>query len=100
MRVTQRIFVTGASGLLGEALLERLRGDAVEKVRALSRADRTGDDRVEWVRGDLAELGAWAPRLEGCDALLHLGASTGRASAAEHARINHDATRSLVRAAR
>jgi len=95
-----RIFVTGASGLIGRAVLERLRADGLECVRALSRQPRADSEGVEWVRGDLGAGETWAARLEGCAALLHLGASTGRAAAMEHQRTNAQGMRSLVRAAR
>ena len=96
----KRIFVTGASGLIGRALLAQLQADGLENVRALSREQRADSESVEWVRGDLGNVEAWSTRLEGCAALLHLGASTGRASKEQHARINADATRSLLRATR
>ncbi len=97
---SNRIFVTGASGFIGRALLEQVRVDGLETVRALSRSAQPQTTGVEWVQGDLAKVEAWAPRLAGCDTLLHLGASTGRASAREHDLVNLRGTRSLVRAAR
>ena len=97
---TKRIFITGASGLIGRALLTRLAADGTECVRALSRSPREGRAGLEWVRGDLAQVDTWAAQLNGCSAVLHLGASTGRAFASEHRRINSEATRSLVRAVR
>ena len=95
-----RIFVTGASGLIGRAVLERLREDGLECVRALSRQPHADSEGVEWVRGDLSSTDAWTARLEGCVALLHLGASTGRVAAALHQRTNAQGMRSLVRAVR
>lgn len=95
-----RIFVSGASGFIGRALLDQIQADGVEQVRALSRHAQAARAGVEWVRGDLDNVAGWAAQLEGCDALLHLGASTGRASAAVHGRVNAEGTRALVRAAR
>jgi NADH dehydrogenase len=69
-------------------------------VRALSREPRAAGAHVEWIRGDLTRCAGWSAQLEGCDALVHLGASTGRASASVHTSVNLEATRSLVRAAR
>lgn len=117
----ERLFVTGASGLIGRELVAAARADGVEIVRALSRgagpaesvAGTSGPGKsltggsplgepasVEWVRGDLRDPGPWAARLEGCRAVLHLGASTGRASADVHRATNLEATRALIRAAR
>ncbi len=97
---SNRIFVTGASGFIGRALLEQARHDGLESIRALSRSAQVDRENLEWIRGDLADVAAFASRLAGCDTLLHLGASTGRASRSEHERINLQATRSLMRAAR
>lgn len=61
-----RVFVTGATGLVGSRLVDALkaRGDTVF---ALSR--RPGPDVVE---GDPAIAGPWLDRLESCNAVVHL----------------------------
>ncbi|MGW2176918.1 TIGR01777 family oxidoreductase [Streptomyces sp. NPDC001732] len=69
-----RIAVTGASGLIGAALVRSLRADGHEVVRLVRRPARTGDE-VEWDPGrgyvDVAGL-------VGCDAVVHLaGAGVG-----------------------
>jgi hypothetical protein len=72
--LNSRIAVTGASGLIGAALVRSLRADGHEVVRLVRRPARAGDE-VEWDPGrgyvDVAGL-------VGCDAVVHLaGAGVG-----------------------
>jgi uncharacterized protein (TIGR01777 family) len=64
-----KIVVTGASGLLGCKILERLRG---HDVTAVSRRTRTGRDGAVWVQGDIATAGSWQHAVEAADAVIHL----------------------------
>ncbi|MFF3952337.1 TIGR01777 family oxidoreductase [Streptomyces sp. NPDC001890] len=69
-----RIAVTGASGLIGAALVRSLRADGHEVVRLVRHPARAGDE-VEWdpKRGYVDGAG-----LVGCDAVVHLaGAGVG-----------------------
>ncbi|MFJ7196936.1 MULTISPECIES: TIGR01777 family oxidoreductase [unclassified Streptomyces] len=69
-----RIAVTGASGLIGAALVRSLRADGHEVVRLVRHPARAGDE-VEWdpKRGYVDVAG-----LVGCDAVVHLaGAGVG-----------------------
>ncbi|MFJ2869742.1 TIGR01777 family oxidoreductase [Streptomyces sp. NPDC087298] len=69
-----RIAVSGASGLVGTALVRSLRADGHEVVRLVRRPARSGDE-VEWDprRGYVDVAG-----LVGCDAVVHLaGAGVG-----------------------
>ncbi|WP_326765184.1 TIGR01777 family oxidoreductase [Streptomyces sp. NBC_01591] len=69
-----RIAVTGASGLIGAALVRSLRADGHEVVRLVRHPARAGDE-VEWDprRGYVDVAG-----LVGCDAVVHLaGAGVG-----------------------
>lgn len=88
-RSKRRVLVTGATGFVGRAALERLRADgwlvraAVRELPVL--ADRNAS--VDWRRigdlGDLGDLGdmgrtgsdaAWRELVADCDAVLHLAA--------------------------
>lgn len=73
-----RVFITGASGLVGSGLREALlaRGD---EVVALSRRERPSTRPGEqWVAGDVTRDGAWQAAVSGCDAVVHLaGESIG-----------------------
>jgi uncharacterized protein (TIGR01777 family) len=70
-----RVFVTGATGLIGRRVIARLldRGDTV---RALTRSPVSAQAKlppgVEVVTGDVVMPGKWVTRLADCDAVLHL----------------------------
>jgi dihydroflavonol-4-reductase len=103
-----RIFVTGATGLLGHAVLPLLQA-AGHETRALVRnpdaaARWSGQGSVTPVRGDMLDVPAWQGALEGCDAVLHLAACytgyiTGAAGEDTLMKTNVDATLRLAEAA-
>jgi uncharacterized protein (TIGR01777 family) len=66
-----RVFVTGATGLVGARLLPKLteRGDTVV---ALSRKAKPSTANVEWLQGDPAMAGPWVEAIDSCDAVIHL----------------------------
>ena len=67
-----KIFVTGASGLVGKRLVVALasRGN---RVLALSRkSGASGPSGAEAVHGDPSVVGPWLDRLDECDAVVHL----------------------------
>jgi dihydroflavonol-4-reductase len=73
-----RIALTGASGYTGGRLLEALRARG-DEVRVLLRGSTGGGERARAlassvVGGDLADEGALAALVEGCDAVLHVAA--------------------------
>ncbi|MFI9624374.1 TIGR01777 family oxidoreductase [Streptomyces sp. NPDC052042] len=69
-----RIAVSGASGLIGAALVRALRADGHEVVRLVRHPARTGDE-VEW---DPKRRYVDVAGLVGCDAVVHLaGAGVG-----------------------
>ncbi len=71
-----RVFVTGASGLLGSRVCRRLCAKGFEIV-ALSRRPQSGvqDDAAaafRWVRGDPVQAGPWLEEAVAADAVVHL----------------------------
>jgi uncharacterized protein (TIGR01777 family) len=68
-----RVFLTGATGLIGRALARSLAGDGHEVV-ALSRSEAPGGlpAGARVVRGDPAVAGPWREELARCDACVHL----------------------------
>jgi 2-alkyl-3-oxoalkanoate reductase len=70
-----KVFVTGAAGFLGRAVVKAL-SDTGHDVVALVRSDRSSDDsNVRFVRGDVRNPPPWADELQGIDAVVHLAAS-------------------------
>lgn len=73
--MAQRIVVSGASGLIGSALVDSLRADGVEVTR-LVRREPTHEDEVQWQPG---ERDLDPAVLDGAEAVVALGgASVGR----------------------
>jgi dihydroflavonol-4-reductase len=71
---TGSVLVTGGTGFLGRALVERLLG-ARDQVKALARSDASTDELgalgAEPVRGDVLDLEALAAAMRGCDVVYH-----------------------------
>jgi dihydroflavonol-4-reductase len=68
------VLVTGGTGFIGRALLERLVSDGMH-VWALARSDASSDKLAslgaEPVRGDVQDLDALAAAMRGCDLVYH-----------------------------
>lgn len=101
-------FVTGATGLLGSNLCQVLvsQGWRVKGlVRSLEKAKRfQADSGIEWIQGDIGNVSAFAPALEGVDVVFHTAAFFREyyqpgAYWETMKRINVDATMELLRAA-
>lgn len=104
----RRVLVTGASGFVGQAAIERLIADGWDVCAAVRELPPFADhhEGLEWRRiGDLDGEIDWAELVLGCDAVLHLAArvhviSEYAASPLEaYRRVNVAATRCLAAAA-
>jgi nucleoside-diphosphate-sugar epimerase len=101
-----RVLVTGASGFVGAALLQRLGADSRWIVRATSRNPPGTRGTVEWMTApDLAPDADWRPRLAAVDVVVHLAAkvhvmaspeSASKMSDEEYQRVNVLGTRCLA----
>jgi nucleoside-diphosphate-sugar epimerase len=92
--------VTGASGKIGKYVVAELaeRGYAVralttKPVEAVTRSK----SQVEWLQFDWDQSLAFAPLMEGCAAVLHLGAELRRVEKMQHSNVA--VTQELARAA-
>jgi nucleoside-diphosphate-sugar epimerase len=97
-------FVTGGSGFIGGALIERLRGEGGE-VRALARSDaaaeRVRERGAEPVRGDLDDGDSLRAAAESCDIAFHAAAALGDwGDPAKFERVNVDGTERVIAACR
>jgi len=64
------VAVTGATGFIGSILLRSL----IEKgwkVRALTRRYQSGDEAIQWIKGDLDDLAALQALVKGASAVVH-----------------------------
>ncbi len=65
------IAVTGATGFVGQALLDRALETGLT-VKALTRRDQLPRDGVEWVSGDLESAQALRALMRGAEAVIHV----------------------------
>jgi nucleoside-diphosphate-sugar epimerase len=97
-------FVTGGSGFIGGALIERLRREGWE-VRALARSDAAEgavrDRGAAPVRGDLGDTAALESGCVGCDVCFHAAAKVEDwGDPADFERLNVGGTANVIAAAR
>ncbi|WP_126172019.1 NAD-dependent epimerase/dehydratase family protein [Altericroceibacterium xinjiangense] len=92
------VAVTGATGFVGQMLLDEAAGEGVE-VRALTRKDQPGRDKVEWVRGDLADSAALARLVGNAEAVIHVAGVVNAPDAAEFEAANVTGTLQVIEAA-
>lgn len=102
--VARTVFLTGGTGFVGRQLLSALdaSGDWC-RVRCLTRRRPPQTDanaRIQFVHGDLTEPETYRAALRGCDVVLHLAATTGKAKPAAHFQVNAEGTRRLLQASR
>jgi nucleoside-diphosphate-sugar epimerase len=97
-------FVTGGSGFIGGALVERLRSEGWA-VRALARSEaaaaRVRELGAEPVEGDLGDAGALRTGAEGCELAFHCAAKVEDwGDPGEFERLNVQGTRNAIEACR
>jgi len=69
-----RIAITGATGFVGQALVDRALAEGFI-VQALTRREQPKRQGVTWVQGDLADIRALARLMKGAECVIHPGGS-------------------------
>ena len=92
------IAVTGATGFVGQALLDRAAEEGLE-VRALARQPQAPRPGVEWVAGDLADREALAELVRRVRAVIHIAGVVNAPDAAGFEAGNVTGTLNLVECA-
>lgn len=100
--MTGTMFITGAAGLVGTALLKRLRPSGT-RLKLLLRTSglkvpKTALDQVIW--GNIDDPSSYGAKLKGVDTVIHLAATTGKAAPKEFQHINVDGTAELLEASK
>jgi len=96
-----RVLVTGASGFIGAALVERLagRGDRVRAlVRPTSSTEALARLGVELVRGNVAQPETLREAVDGCEAVIHLAGAVKALRDSDLFQANAEGTRCVVSA--
>src|SRR6185369_8801862 len=91
--------MTGASGGLGSALLERLKKEARPVRILVRRLPEKAEDGIEYVRGDLGDPEAIDRLVRGAKTVFHVGA-TMKGGWPEHERGTIEGTRNVLNACR
>ena len=96
------VFVTGGTGFVGRRLLPALDRLGLE-ARCLVRPSAPPPaprPHLTIIAGDITRDGDWTGALSGCDTVLHLAATTGKASPARHQAVNLGGLQRTLAAAR
>lgn len=72
-----KLFVTGASGFVGAAVVDAAVARGHEVVRLVRRASTDARPGVTDAEGDIRHLASWGHALAGVDAVVHLAAAKG-----------------------
>lgn len=94
-----KIAITGGTGFVGQALIDRADADGV-LVQALARKPQAGRDGIEWIAGDLADRDALARLVEGVEAVIHVAGLTNAPNPAAFEVANVAGTLAVIEAAR
>ena len=89
--------VTGATGFVGQALLDRALEDGLE-VRALARRAQEPRDGLEWISGDLGNKAALRELMRSAEAVIHVAGVVNDAALFE--RGNVTGTLNVIEAAK
>jgi uncharacterized protein YbjT (DUF2867 family) len=96
-----RILLTGASGFIGQHLLQALLAEGHEVVCAVRRVNKTGDPRLSFIHADFTkdtDKSAWLARLSGIEAVINTVGIFRESGAQTFDRLHVQAPRALFAA--
>ncbi|WP_343527964.1 NAD(P)H-binding protein [Sphingomonas sp.] len=93
------VAVTGATGFVGRAVVDRAAGSGLS-LRALTRRAQPSRAGITWIAGALDKPDSLATLVEGADAVLHIAGVVNATDRAGFVAGNIDGTRAMVDAAK
>ncbi|HIV78337.1 MAG TPA: NAD(P)H-binding protein, partial [Candidatus Sphingomonas excrementigallinarum] len=93
------VAVTGATGFVGRAVVDRAAGSGLS-LRALTRRAQPSRAGLTWIAGALDKPDSLATLVEGAGAVLHIAGVVNAPDRAGFVAGNIDGTRAIVEAAR
>ena len=80
------IAVTGATGFVGQALLDQA-ADKPRQIKALTRRPQSGRSGIDWVEGDLDNKPALRQLVSGAEAVIHIAGVVNEAAQFERGNV-------------
>ncbi len=93
------IAITGATGFVGQTMIEVATAGSANRIRALTRRPQPANPLVDWIDGALDTPDALLRLCEGADAVLHLAGAVNVPTRADFAAANIAGTQAIVDAA-
>jgi nucleoside-diphosphate-sugar epimerase len=98
--MSKQIFITGASGFIGKAVVSRLRKEDYQLSLLYLPGERVGRFKdLNIIRGDITNPDTLAGKLSGHDTLIHIAGSVGFQTWKNCRLINIEGTRNILREA-
>ena len=98
----ENLFITGASGFLGQSILKNLEVGAFKQIHALCRSrlptELTNDKCINVIRASLAEVDKYKQYLTPGTTVIHCAAATGKCSKKDFFDVNTEGTRHILEA--
>ena len=94
----KKVFITGASSLLGKKLIETLEKDYSISV-LVHKSNPNFNPKIKIVKGGMENIYDWEENLSEIDILFHLAGST-HANTEVYQKINSEGTKELIEAAK
>lgn len=97
-----KLLITGASGFLGQSILNHIATDTFKQIYALSRSplpkELTERKRIQRISASLAEVEKYQTYLGPDTAVIHCAAATGKCSRDDYFEVNTTGTQHIVQA--